>query len=448
MGVDKDKKNKEKKYKNKEKKHKNKKTHKIRRILLLVLLVALLGVGGLFYMEYSRKTTDGEDIEVEIPEGSSTMDMVALLKEKGVIRFQAPMLVKLFHEGYYGKLKYGSYELNDGMSLTDILDVLASGQSKSVVSEDTIVLMLPEGYSAEKMAERIEEQGIMSGEEFLQAVEKAAADFVYADQLPAKEDVYYQLQGYLFPDTYYLDETTTADQLVAMMLDEFTKQYDDSCQQRAEELGMSMTEVLTRASMVEKETELPEEYATIAGVINNRLEQGMRIQFDSTVIYGMTDGIYGVDRVTYSDLEDDSPYNTYKIDGLPPGPIGNPGMDAIQAVLYPEEHNYLFFQTDMVKNDGSNLYFETYEEHMAAYSTATTGEEETTAAESSTGAAATTTQSSSEATSATTEKSTEATSATTEKSIEATSAKRKSTTESSKSTTKTQKTTEKSGKTK
>ncbi|MBR5047097.1 MAG: endolytic transglycosylase MltG, partial [Eubacterium sp.] len=134
-------------------------------------------------------------------------------------------------------------------------------------------------------------------------------------------------------------------------------------------------EVLTRASLVEKETDVAGEYATIAGVINNRLDQKMKLQFDSTVVYGMTEGRYGVDRVKYSHLEDDSAYNTYKIPALPPGPICNPGMEAIQGVLYPEDHNYLYFMMDTRKNDGSNLFFETYEEHMDAYSTMTHGEE-------------------------------------------------------------------------
>ena len=129
---------------------------------------------------------------------------------------------------------------------------------------------------------------------------------------------------------------------------------------------MSVEEVLIRASLVQKETERPEEYPMVAGVINNRLAQNMRLQFDSTVVYAMSEGMYGVERVLYDHLEIDSPYNTYKNDGLPVGPICSPSLEAIDGVLHPAEHNYLYFQTDQVKNDGSNLYFETYEEHAAA----------------------------------------------------------------------------------
>lgn len=115
-----------------------------------------------------------------------------------------------------------------------------------------------------------------------------------------------------------------------------------------------------------------DEYPTVAGVINNRLEQDMYLQFDSTVVYAISEGLYGVDRVLYSYLEVDSPYNTYKNKGLPVGPICNPSLEAIDGVLQPEEHDYLYFQTDQSKNDGSNLYFETYEEHSAAAATTET----------------------------------------------------------------------------
>lgn len=246
------------------------------------------------------------------------------------------------------------------------------------------------------IAEKLENEGVMSQEEFLTAVENAAADFQYKDILPAADQVFYQLEGYIFPDTYYLSEDMTGDELVAKILDEFLQKFDEQRQQEAEAMGMSVEEVLIRASLVQKETERPEEYPMVAGVINNRLAQNMRLQFDSTVVYAMTKGMYGVDRVLYADLEIDSPYNTYKNDGLPVGPICSPSLEAIDGVLHPAEHNYLYFQTDQVKNDGSNLYFETYEEHAAAAATTENPSassdqdgENTEAAGSSDGAAAT-----------------------------------------------------------
>ena len=336
-----------------------------RLILTLVLIVILLGL-GLFYREYTRKTGEGDPVTVEIPEGTGTRQLVSLLKEKGLIRFELPFYLKLYQTGNQGKLRYGSYDLNTGMSLDDLLRVLVQG-----TAEEQMTLTIPEGFSVEQIGARLEEKGIMTAAEFCQAVTDAAEGYEFGGDLPGKDTVYFQLQGYLFPDTYYLEKDTSPEQLVAMLLEEFENRYDEECLRRTRELGMTVNEVLTRASLVEKETDLAEEYATIAGVINNRLEQKMKLQFDSTVVYGMTDGQYGVDRVMYSHLKDDSAYNTYRTEGLPPGPICNPGMEAILGVLYPEEHDYLYFMMDSKKNDGSNLFFKTYEEHMAAYSTMT-----------------------------------------------------------------------------
>lgn len=157
--------------------------------------------------------------------------------------------------------------------------------------------------------------------------------------------------------------------MVQKILEEFQQKFDQSRQEAAAAAGMSVEEVLIRASLVQKETERPEEYPTIAGVINNRLSKNMNLQFDSTVVYAMTGGLYGVDRVLYDHLKTESPYNTYLNKGLPAGPICNPSLEAIDGVLHPEENEYLYFQADAVKNDGSNLYFKTYEEHAAAAAT-------------------------------------------------------------------------------
>lgn len=337
--------------------------------LFTIVLLVCLGTGALFYMEYSRKTKEGKSIEVEIPEGTGTKGIIQILKDKGVIRYESPFYLKLYRSENRGKLRYGTFTLNDGMSLDDIIATLTTGGGQ----KDGLVLTIPEGFTAEMIAARLEEQGIMSGEEFIEALKRAAKEVEYKDQLPAEDQVYYQLQGYLFPDTYYLDEDMTGDDLVAMLLEEFDKQVGEERKAKAKEMGMSLTEVLTRASLLEKEASLEKEFATIAGVINNRIEKNMPLQFDSTVVYAMSEGKYGVERVMYADLKLDSPYNTYKVKGLPAGPICNPGLQTIDAVLNPEEHSYLFFQTDTNKNDGSNLFFETYEEHLAASSTADRG---------------------------------------------------------------------------
>lgn len=229
-------------------------------------------------------------------------------------------------------------------------------------------------------ASKLEKEGIMSAQEFLTAVTNAAVTSKYKDVLPKKKKVFYQLQGYIYPDTYYLSKDITGDQLVAKMLDEFDKKFDQTRQEKAKKLGMTVEEVLIRASLLQKETELPEEYPIIAGVIQNRLDKKMKLQFDSTAVYAITKGQYGIARVMYKDLKVDSPYNTYKHKGLPVGPICSPSLEAIDGVLNPQKNDYLYFQMDTVKNDGSNIFSKTYEEHKAASATTEAAAETTTTA--------------------------------------------------------------------
>lgn len=334
--------------------------------LFVLVLAIVLTFGYSLWSEYSRKdTSDGKTVEVTIEQGSTTKEVSGVLKDSGIIRYEIPFLMKMYFSDYRGKLRYGTFRLSDGMSLDSIIKALATGGA--LKEEDAFTI--PEGYSVKMIANKLEKEGVMSADEFLSAVEKAAGDFVYAQYLPDKNQVVYQLEGYLFPDTYYLSENMTGDELVQKILGEFEQKFDQSRQEMAAAAGMSVEEVLIRASMIQKETERPEEYPTIAGVINNRLAKNMNLQFDSTVVYAMTRGLYGVDRVLYDHLKTESPYNTYLNKGLPVGPICNPSLEAIDGALHPEEHEYLYFQADAVKKDGSNLYFKTYEEHMAAAAT-------------------------------------------------------------------------------
>lgn len=332
----------------------------------LIVVTLLLTFAFSIWREYSRTDTGkGKAVEVTVEKGMTTRQMAKVLKDAGVIRYESAFLLKIYFSDARGKLRYGTFQLNEGMSLERIIKEMTTGGAQKKEESFTI----PEGYSVPMIAAKLEKEKIMTKEEFLQAVKKAADDFAGKDLLPDQGQVFYQLEGYLFPDTYYLSENMTGEQLVKKILDEFMQKFDEKRQEEAKALGMTMEEVLIRASLVQKETETPSEYPTIAGVINNRLRQNMRLQFDSTVVYALSEGMYGVDRVLYGHLEVESPYNTYKNNGLPIGPICNPSLEAIDGVLHPEEHEYLYFQADQVKNDGTNLYFKTYEEHAAAAAT-------------------------------------------------------------------------------
>ena len=334
------------------------------RILLVILCIAatfLMTFAYSLWSEYSGKRPyKGDTVQVEIPKGSSARDVAKILQDAGVIRYETTFLAKVMVMDKHG-LKYGTYEINPGDTLGDIVKKIIEGDTAA----DTGQFIVPEGYSIEMIAAKLDKGNIISREEFLAAVDKAAEGFVYADQLPAKDKVRYPLQGYLFPETYALTEDTSADQFVNLMLTEFEKVFDEERQKKAKALGMSVEEVLIRASLVQKESQREEDYPMIAGVINNRLKKGMKLQFDSSVVYAMSEGMFGTDKVTYDDLKVKSPYNTYIVKGLPAGPICNPGLAAIDGVLNPVDHDYLYFRTDPSKDDGTNIFTRTYEEHMA-----------------------------------------------------------------------------------
>ena len=336
--------------------------------ILGLLLVAALLLGGLMAKEYYRKSTDeGEMVTITIDKGDDIREIADKLVEAGVIRYHLPFLLKAYRTRGEKNIRYGTFEVSRGMSLEEIIKVM----SKEAARKGKNILMVPEGYSVEQIARRLEEQGFVKAGEFLNAVKNYSGDFAFADALPDKDSVDYTLQGFLYPDTYYLDESMTSQDLIMDMLTNFEKHFDKTRMDRAEAMGMSPEEVIIRASLIQKETILEEEYPTVAGVLQNRLDKGMKLQLDSTVVYAVTKGLYGKQKVYHNDLKVESPYNTYLHKGLPPGPICNPGLGAIDGVLNAEDHDYLFFQTDMKKKDGSNLYFKTYEEHSSAQATAT-----------------------------------------------------------------------------
>jgi len=341
----------------------------VRRVILLVVLVALVWVGIGMGREYFRKTVPGgKEVEITIDRGEGVSDITKKLKKEGLIRYGLPFIIKIYVTKSDDNLRYGTYSMSTGMSLDDIIAALTTGGAE----RDQFTLVIPEGYSAEMIAVRLEKQDIMSAEEFLSALENYSKEFAFDAFLPEAGTVKYRLQGYLFPDTYYLDEQVTPESLIQTMLANFEEHFNGERQRKAGELGMTVEEVLIRASLVQKETIREEEYPIVADVLQNRLDINMNLQLDSTVVYAMTDGMFGKERVYHSDLKYESPYNTYLHKGLPPGPICNPGIDAIDGVLNPDDNNYLFFQTDMSKDDGSNLYFETYEEHSSAQATTAT----------------------------------------------------------------------------
>lgn len=342
----------------------------IKGLILSVAVVALCmhiydygkGFYNLYMEEYKgMEHFEGEDVVVEIPEGASVKEIAAILKKAGLIQYKSAFTKRLQDSEYRGRLQSGTYVLNTGMNTLEMMAALSP-----VFDEDAPIdkLVVPEGYTVEMIAARCEEQGICTKQEFLNAANSiTTTQFPYLADVPTGAKVEYKLQGYLFPATYDIYPTTTAESLVQWMLETFDNYYTETLQQRAAELGYSSYEVLIRASIVEREAKIDDERPLIAGVINNRLAQNMPLQMCPTVLYPLTDGMYNQSQVLYTDLDMDSLYNTYKYSGLPVGPICNPGIACINAVLYPAEHSYLYYHVSD-EEDGTHIFTETYEEHV------------------------------------------------------------------------------------
>lgn len=327
-------------------------------LALLVVVVITASVALIIFAEYTRSEAGGEAVTVEIPMGASDRTIATLLKDSGVIDHEISFRLKMKFSPYRGKLNYGKYVLYKKMPLEDIIETLIK---PSPVNDTDVKLTIPEGYSAEMIAGRCEELGLVAADEFLRELENGQFDYDFIKDIPQSSNARYKLQGYLFPSTHMFDYSASAHEIIDTLLGQFQVQYDNVKHMLPE--GMSMGEAINRAALIEREAKLDTERSTISGVIQNRLKIGMALQIDASVVYAVSDGLYDVERVLYKDLEVDSPYNTYKYPGLPAGPICNPGIKAIIAAMTPEEHSYLYYHTDTDKNDGSHIFSETFSQH-------------------------------------------------------------------------------------
>jgi UPF0755 protein len=290
----------------------------------------------------------GEKREVIIPRGASFKEVARILNKAGLLR--SPILFSLMARirGVTGRVQAGEYELSTAMIPPLILRKLVQGD---VVRYQVII---PEGYTVRQIALRLAELGIIEEQEaFLSQAFSAA----FAKSLGIEGT---SVEGYLFPDTYLFPKGIAPDEVILTMVGKFHKVYGPTFSQRAAELGMREDQIVTLASIIEKETGVPEERPLVSAVFQNRLKRGMPLCSDPTVIYGIRafDG-----KLRKRDLMRMTPFNTYLIRGLPPGPIANPGASAMQAALYPAPVSYLYFVS---RNDGTHKFSNTLREHNEA----------------------------------------------------------------------------------
>lgn len=286
-------------------------------------------------------------VAFEVPAGASLQRVARDLESAGLVRSAWGFEWLARWRGRAGDLRAGEYELSPRFSAGEVLAVITAGQVK------THPVALPEGLTAVEIAGRIEAAGLADAGEFLAAVR----DPGFVAELGVEGA---SLEGYLFPETYQLARGLSARAVARTLVEHFLEAWAEIAP-RAEERGLSMAEVVTLASIVEKETGAPEERPLIAAVFLNRLRLGMRLETDPTVIYGIPDFDGNLRRVHLEDAS--NPYNTYRIPGLPPGPIANPGAAALGAVVEPADTEYLYFVS---RNDGTHVFSRTYREHVNA----------------------------------------------------------------------------------
>ncbi|HKM17489.1 MAG: endolytic transglycosylase MltG [Firmicutes bacterium] len=327
----------------------------VRFVLIAIVVIVMTGQVGLaviVLLAHQPVSRDGTvDQIVEIPGGMPAGKIGGLLKEQGLIRSALIFNAMLRITNRDSRLKAGEYLLNPAMSTMEVIQKLNEG---TIVTHKVAI---PEGYNLKQIAAELAGKGLADPERFLMLANNA--ELVYGDELPFELPIS-SLEGYLFPDTYYFAKEQTEEGIIRQMVKRFVDHVIPKVDLSLLDHKYTLHEVITLASIVEKEVIYDFERPLVAAVYHNRLNISMRLQADPTVRYVMTENR---SRVLYSDLAIDSPYNTYRNDGLPPGPIASPGLQSILAVLEPADVDYLYF---VAKNDGTHQFSRTFQEHVGA----------------------------------------------------------------------------------
>jgi UPF0755 protein len=316
-------------------------------LALILVFGVILWVGVEFYRPL--RLADGKAV-VEVAKGMGARAVARVLTERGLIRSPIPFIASYRLFFHPRRIKAGEYEIAPPMREKDVLDMLVKG--RVMLHSVTI----PEGLTAGEVLPLV--SPILGDGE-------AAFDSALRDTRPiaALDDRAADLEGYLFPETYAFPRGVPASEVIAAMVGEFESVFGEAWRSRARELRLTVRQTVILASLIEKETSVPEERALVSAVFHNRLRIGMKLDCDPTIIYALKlKGTYA-GRLTRKDLSLASPYNTYLYGGLPPGPICSPGRDALQAALQPAPEPYLYF---VAKNDGSHFFSRTLTEHAAA----------------------------------------------------------------------------------
>lgn len=328
----------------------NKKKKKFLTVFVGVL-ISLIGIAGgvfLYIVHWPfQPAKDARKVNILVRWGATYSQVASQMEEKNIIRDSSQFLltVKVFNKE--NALRAGKFTLKQGMSHADALYALTEGP------QSFFKITFPEGYPTDKYASIVTDSLNVDSSRIVHLV----TDSTFIAKLGLETE---SLEGYVYPETYHFTYGVNESQILKTAVDQFKKVTSDSLWQEAAKKDLTQNKVLTLASIIEGEAMLDREMPIISSVYHNRLERGMKLQADPTIQYLISDGPR---RLLNRDLEIDSPYNTYKYAGLPPGPINNPGIRAIRAAVFPEETNYLYF---VAKGDGSHTFSESYQQHIRA----------------------------------------------------------------------------------
>jgi UPF0755 protein len=331
--------------------------------LFLIIIISIVFLLFAYIKIHKPSSSESAPVTFSVPKGASTKDVGISLQEKDLVSSTYLFVVYALFEGANGKIQAGDYLLDRNMSMADILNSLTSGKVTRNEKRITIV----EGATNKQIENILKEKGLVTSNSFQSALSEDY-DFDYNDLGQT-----FSFEGFLFPDTYTFDANYTAEDIVSRMLKNFESKITDQMLADMQKKNLSMKEVIILASIIEREVgrsssvkitdqvkaTMQKEREYVASVFYNRLEIGMALQSDATVNYitGKNDR-----RANLEDIKVNSPYNTYVVKGLPPGPISNPGLDSIRAAIYAPDTDYLYFLSDP---NGVAYFGRTLEEHNA-----------------------------------------------------------------------------------
>lgn len=320
------------------------------RKIFLILFLFFLGGGTFFYFLLPASDNPSQKI-FEIKKGEGIFEIAQRLEKENLIRNRYFFVFLAIIKGSADKIKAGEYYLSSSFSSFKILEIFREG--RTVLHKITI----PEGWNLKQIADYLDKKQLCSKEEFLEITSPPFDDFLKEFDFLKDKPKDLTLEGYLFPDTYFIEKGTSCQEIVRMFLKNFSQKLTPRLREEIKKQKKSIFEIVTMASMLEKEVKTKEEKEIAAGILWKRLEVGIPLQVDATITY-----LTGkkTTKISHQDLQIDSPYNTYKYPGLPLGPIANPGMESILSAIYPKKTDYWYY---LSTPQGKTLFSKTLMEH-------------------------------------------------------------------------------------